>query len=462
MEINLNILQQINPNSLWLTFSETEIKQARSILDQYSNQTAKNQALVNYLVQICLTNWFQDNLDCLVKNFPENYQHFWEFINGFCLQIEDKKIVIIPSQDIDIEGLTIEQEWVDIPDLAADFYLAVQVDLAEKFLNVWGFISQEDVKNLAEYDSIYHQYYVDSEKMLDNLYILWESCREGESEKGMSEDLPILSVATAEGLLKKLSQISPYSPRLDVSFEQWGALLNNPQWRDKLYQQRLEITTTKLSQWLQGIITEKWQEIVNTGQHIINRSLDNYPSFNPAFLSSNNQAINLESVIDIQRGIRQLYASQKEVKFSDNLTPQEALAKLQHQTQDETIRWQAAEYLWNIDPHYPNSAIRKMLDVGSQLMGYKIALMVGVLATNVQRMAVLIRVYSLDNFAKLPPSLSLQITDEIGEVIPGLEVIARKKPLDSYIQLYFLADSEDRFNVKLCLEDSSITEQFKI
>jgi hypothetical protein len=41
MKINLNILQQITPNSLWLTFSETEIKQARSILGQHSNQTEK-------------------------------------------------------------------------------------------------------------------------------------------------------------------------------------------------------------------------------------------------------------------------------------------------------------------------------------------------------------------------------------------------------------------------------------
>jgi hypothetical protein len=106
------------------------------------------------------------------------------------------------------------------------------------------------------------------------------------------------------------------------------------------------------------------------------------------------------------------------VEFSEHLTPEEALAKLQHQTQDETIRWQAAEYLWNIDPHYPNAAIRKMLDVGSQLMGYKIALMVGVLSTSDQRIAVLIRAYAMDNFAKLPPGLSLQISDEIGQINP--------------------------------------------
>jgi hypothetical protein len=68
----------------------------------------------------------------------------------------------------------------------------------------------------------------------------------------------------------------------------------------------------------------------------------------------------------------------------------------------------------------------------------------------------------MDNFAKLPPGLSLQISDEIGKLIPGLEARAREKPLDSYLQLYFLADADDRFNVNLSLGDSSITEQFRI
>ena len=454
MKVNLDILQQINPKSLWLTFSETEIKQARSILGQYSNQTAKNQALINYLVQICLSNWLKDNLDFSLQTTPKNHQYLWEFINGFTWQIQDKKVTTIPSQTIDIEGLTIEQEWVDIPDLAADFYLGVQVDLAEKFLNIWGFISRKDVKNLAEYDPIYHQYYLDSEQMIDDLDILWQSCLEGESEKGKLESLANLSPATAENLIKKLGQVSPYSPRLDISCQQWLALLNNQQWREKLYQQRLEVIPTKLSQWLQGIITEKWQEILST--------IDNYRPINPGFLLAAEKISSRESLADIQREIRQLYASQKEVEFSEHLTPEEALAKLQHQTQDETIRWQAAEYLWNIDPHYPNAAIRKMLDVGSQLMGYKIALMVGVLSTSHQRVAVLIRAYAMDNFAKLPPGLSLQISDEIGQLIPSLEAIAREKPLDSYLQLYFLADADDRFNVNLSLGDSSIIEQFRI
>ncbi len=87
MKVNLDILQQINPKSLWLTFSETEIKQARSILGQYSNQTAKNQALINYLVQICLSNWLKDNLDCSLQTTPKNHQYLWEFINGFTWQI---------------------------------------------------------------------------------------------------------------------------------------------------------------------------------------------------------------------------------------------------------------------------------------------------------------------------------------------------------------------------------------
>jgi hypothetical protein len=87
---------------------------------------------------------------------------------------------------------------------------------------------------------------------------------------------------------------------------------------------------------------------------------------------------------------------------------------------------------------------------------------VGVLATDNGQIAVLLRSHPLEERSKLPSGLSLRVLDETGEPIPGLAATSREKAIDSYIQLYFLADAGDRFTVTLTLGDNSLSEQFKI
>jgi hypothetical protein len=110
------------------------------------------------------------------------------------------------------------------------------------------------------------------------------------------------------------------------------------------------------------------------------------------------------------------------------------------------------------------------MDLGIQLMGHSIALMVAVLRKLDGKVAVLLRAYPICDFqgkrftsrTQLPPGLRLIGLDENGAPISGLEAVARSKPQDDYISLYFSADVGDRFSVRLILEDASITEQFVV
>lgn len=164
---------------------------------------------------------------------------------------------------------------------------------------------------------------------------------------------------------------------------------------------------------------------------------------------------------EIKLKIKELYLKQNQFSLPTNLTSEEALVYLLENTQDETLRWESAKYLQKINPNHPRNAIRKIIDLGMQLMGYPLALMVAVLPhKNPQKVSILLRVYPMSDRISLPENLSLIGLDENGLNIPGLE--AKSRSQDAYIQLYFIADHGDRFGVCVALQSAKITEYFEV
>ena len=66
-------------------------------------------------------------------------------------------------------------------------------------------------------------------------------------------------------MLQRLGNSSAICPRLEVPFTTWLALLENEQWRHRLYQQqqgKQQISpSVNLGAWLQGIYEASWQAI---------------------------------------------------------------------------------------------------------------------------------------------------------------------------------------------------------
>ena len=60
---------------------------------------------------------------------------------------------MIPTEALDISELRVPQEWVDIPNWSADYYAAVQVNVEEGYIRIWGYTSQVNLKEKATYDA---------------------------------------------------------------------------------------------------------------------------------------------------------------------------------------------------------------------------------------------------------------------------------------------------------------------
>jgi hypothetical protein len=468
MKLSVETLTQIYSEHVWLELSNSDLEQAKPIAQNYSNETGCKYAYLNRLCLNAFLRWMQENLGLAtsVSIFPnqEVLPKVWEFFNGCGIKFGSKRLVLIPSDAIDIEDFAIPQEWVDIPNLAADYYLPIQVDLEEQYLHCWGFISRHSLQAKADYDPIYRLYYVERDWIIPNLETLSIALNLCPDEKGIVAALPKLSAIEAEGLIEELSKPSLYSPRLKVRFEKWGALLNESHWLQKLYERRLPSVSSAiytLSRWLDGVVEVGWQTFE---EFFTSKTLA------PAFRAKRVRGIELETSENIRRAVRQLYNSQSDVTFPPDMEERDALVHLLQNTPNESIRWKAAEYLWTIAPNYPGLAMRRVMDLGIHLLGHPIALMVAVLRKLDGKVAVLLRAYPMcDSLGhrftsrpKLPPGLRLIGLNENGAPIPSLEAVARSEPPDDYISLYFSADFGDRFSVRLVLEDISITEQFVV
>lgn len=228
------------------------------------------------------------------------------------------------------------------------------------------------------------------------------------------------SVAHQQGIiplgeLRSLADFPAYLSEFSQVPEQFPASLQQRQPSPQL---------VNLKKWLEGIFEEGWQTI---DQEFVTREV----SLAPAFRSRN-------------------------LRFRGK--SKEELIEILQTTQDEETRWQAAECLWEIDPNHPLSGVKRATDLGMQLAGHAVALMVAVLPKPDRSVTILLRVYPVNSQLRLPPGLQLIGLDEAGNSF--FEVQSRER--DNYIQFKFTADPGDRFSVKVALDDASFIESFVI
>jgi hypothetical protein len=464
MTDNIQTLSAILPDHLFLQFDEEDLKQAERTSQNYSNQTGKNNAYLNYLCLSLFKKYLQESGECstedISKNLPQALANssriIWEFVNGFSLNFNGKKLVIIPSEATDLESFDIPQEWVDIPTMAADYYLPVQVDIEAEFIHFWGFISRQNLKQKAEYDPTYRLYTVEGEDVIEDLELLWVASEICHQEKGEISFLHPLEETEAKALIESLSQPSPYSPRLEVNFEQWGALLSNKDWLQELYLERLiKLPNRPLILWLnqqfnqpisQGAKPQTNQQTTLAYRGNLRRSFS-AKSFS-------------ESDLDIPAKIRwfiQDLAKRFSLELPSNLADEDILLHLLIKSPRQ-ISGEVAEFFWEIVSSEPLSANKQAITILMQLAGNPIILNVASVRTPSQKVALLLRVYSARDH--LPPGLRLVVLDEKGHPLPKLE--AQSNPLDKCIQSYFRADVGDRFSCLVSLEQDSLTEDFII
>jgi Protein of unknown function (DUF1822) len=462
-DLQTQILAQIYPEHVWIDITDLEISLAKAELNRYwSDKISK------YLTDLGL----------VVKSvFPSEgiYKSFIsEAIDGFALSIFGVKVVFVPSHDLDLAGFEIQQEWIDLSNWAADYYVPIQVDCEHHYLHLWGFISHRSIQKTATLDRTLRSYEISGSDLIEDLQVLWMSCelasdRELTSDRGKIPALAPLSTSVVNTSIARLrAHSSLFSPRLILPFEQWGAIVNEPEYLSQYL--NLVPAITKIANWFRDRISTS-DAILDRGWLTIEQIIDR-PQLLPGYYQTRARPDNLEISVngsyserEIYRVVNNFYANQssnQKVEIPPDLgSPSLLLIYLIQHTNDETLRWQAAEYLWKIAPDNNKNLHRRIKDIGLVMKGHKLGLMVAAIPLLDGTYAILNRIYPIGTDENcLPPNVRLNLLSESGDRLYQVE--SRATVVDSYIQLYFTASIGDLFNICVAMNDASITESFVI
>lgn len=405
----LSALTTLYPDQVWLELSPQELEQTGLSQQEYSYDVARWTAFKNCLALDTFLAWLKAESGVtdqpVVWPSRDDLSSIWEMVNGTAIQLGETRIVLIPHEGIDINEFEVQAEWVDIPSWVADYYLAVQVNPDDCWLRVWGYATHKKLKQAGQYNSIRRIYSLGREELIEDVNVMWVARELGRDQRAVVKPLPTLSPAQAERLLEQLSQKSSYSPRLEVPFAVWGALLASDQWRQALYNRRCMISAiapskkqVNLSRWLQNIFEVGWQTL---------ETLLLTETLNLAFARSIEQFRKIEA------------------------------------------------------PHSGGSvSAGKLIDMGLQLADQRVVLIVAITPALDKEVNIRIRICPTDSQTYLPPGLQLTAFDASGATSPELEASARSD--DNWIQLEFSGELGEHFSIKVTLGGVSITENFVI
>ncbi len=261
MTNDLETLTLNNPTNLWLEIPENQLDKIWEQSQAFSTDNRRWMAYLNRLSLKAFLPWLQEEYAPDAKVFPNSatLPSIWELTNGTGISFNGKKLALIPSEALDISELRVPQEWVDIPNWSADYYAAVQVNLEEGYIRIWGYTSQVNLKDKATYDANERNYCLDKEHLISNLSILWISRQLCPEEVTKTETVPIteLSTTQAENLITRLGNSQLINPRQEIPFTMWGALLEHGGWRQGLYEQRQGMPRQwSIRRWMQTGVSE--------------------------------------------------------------------------------------------------------------------------------------------------------------------------------------------------------------
>ncbi|MEH2202460.1 MAG: DUF1822 family protein [Nostoc sp.] len=244
-----------------------EITQFPEVQEQpYSTAGACQRGWINQKCLQAFLPWFQEEIAPTARVYPNSaaLPSFWEVVNGTAITFERDRLVLIPTLAMDDDELRVPQEWVDIPEWVADYYIAVQVNPDDGWMKIFGYTTHQIMKTKGVYDAGDRTYSLESEDLIPDINVLWVTRQLNQLETLRAEIAPLDSIGKtqAENLLERLGDRDVKFPRLAVPFSLWGALLAHSGWRKKLYELRQGLLIQRsIPQWLQtGVanLAQQW------------------------------------------------------------------------------------------------------------------------------------------------------------------------------------------------------------
>lgn len=480
-QLTIEEFQSIYPNQLCLTLDDNLCQKSWKDSKLYSNYSSRWNIYLNQITLRTLVNiWREEDSElpetpsiCLGESITAL---LWEFVNGSIIDVNGYKIALIPSSTIDTEALYVQQEWVDIPELAANYYIGVQVLPEDRILRAWGFTTHAKLKEEGEYDVFEKTYILDRGLMFDNLMSLWislELCPESLAE---IDPLPSLSTVQGEELLKTLCTDTNGTPRLDIDFSLWGSFLSSDCLRQKLYQ--LRRNPSHLSEWLSTRVARGWQTWID----FIENYKRGFPEAYSATQTPQLQALPLriqshpQTIQDLSQHIQSTLNQPGEEEScrkaigvlgdmgADSTEAIDLLRQIVRTAQDDETRWQAAFSLERLAPNHPDASMCrvKVVKIEIQLSPRSIAMIVSLIPQIDGRVGVWIKIMSADQYPKLPLGLSLIVKSKSGQE-KKTPTTDNKQEQYNWLQIRFNGERGTKFQTVVSWENTQVvSEEFLI
>lgn len=278
MSLTLNDLTALYPDQLLLTFSPQERDTIWNQIQtqSYSNNLAYQNAYVNQLCLAIFLNYLEN--DSEIKEHPSSafssldLLSLLELVKGTAIELGNNRLILIPQSTEMTNEFRIPREWIEIPSWTGNYYLSIEINLDGCYLRVIGYTTYQQIIKEGKIDKMDETYCFEIDNLIEDISVMWLTPQYTKSQENKPHSLLNISSNKVSSLIEKLGQPTPYSPRLDIPFNQWMTLIENHQWRQELYQKRLgnnslsvmsSVTETviNLGDWLQANFEAGWQSL---------------------------------------------------------------------------------------------------------------------------------------------------------------------------------------------------------
>lgn len=256
----------LNPDHVWLEMPEQLNSQIQAMHSSSVLVSQQDHTHLNQICEVVLQSYLKEHLPD--AHLPAIQEDLWNLgVNGIGIESSAMRLVFIPSEAWDLDGLQVPQEWVDIPDLASDYYVAVQVDREDGMVRLWGVTTHKTLKEQGLYNARNRSYHLDRDALTETLNGVWLQ-RKYFPQTALRGDIAPLHSPRLDALTQAWDILSkPVKAffRRRIAFTTWASILTNPQWR----QHAISLLTAspepseavQLNQWLNHQFEQGWQSI---------------------------------------------------------------------------------------------------------------------------------------------------------------------------------------------------------
>lgn len=487
--------RQLVPEILWL---EPEyFDRARSIASKLSGEDRQWQAYLDVLALLSLENWFGERLKTERLNHERSsifHPQYGRLIEGVCcLQLGELQFYTIAVESPIDDLVAIPRAALELPEFAAHFYMLIEVLEEEEEAIFRGALRRDrfdQYRQSMELSPTPDWHYPIPLAWFDGEpnHLLFD-CRYLDPQD-ISLPAPIPTPALSAADLRRLLLALP-SPPVELwrhlTWEQGSIVLRYPELLEVdiatvppealrsldalleyLHRPPRVRHSVRLSQWLRRSFEKSWQQIeaVLTPPELgIVRELGaepdtDEPTATPETIASMIHLLQPER----PEATRCQAAGVLGEIGAGHPDATAALAELLQTAREEETRWQAALSLGKIEPDHPAAGVKRAraIDLGIQLNGYQVALVVAIVPKADGKLGVWLEVKPMGQLAVLPPQLTLGILSESGEVRMEVETRSdeRGEGKDTALGQRFNVRPGKRFSVRVSLGEVSLTEDF--